>query len=113
MSDAPAPTYRLGHHPRRTHHPALLNADGTVAHTFAHNAEREEIIASLDHAGLMLHADGTVTPDGGPAEEGGEIAASAAAALLPATTSKAVHLGRHLAYAERAYSAFDPSWTST
>ncbi len=108
MSAAPARTYRLGRHPRRTDHPALLHLDGTVAHTFAYNADREEIIASLSHAGLMLHADGTVTPDGGPAEEGGEIAASAAAAHLPATTVGAVHLGRHLAAAEQALRAFDP-----
>ncbi len=108
MSAAAAPTYRLGRHPRRTDHPALLNADGTVAHTFAYDAEREEITASLGHAGLMLHADDTVTPDGDPAKEDGEIAASFAAALLPATTTKAAQLGRHLADAERAYRAFDP-----
>ncbi len=107
MSAAPVPTYRLGRHPRRTNHPALLNADGTVAHTFGFDADREEIIASLEHAGLMLHADDTVTPDGTPPKEDGEIAASAAAALLPATTAKAAHLGRHLADAERAYYAFD------
>ena len=104
-----APAYRLGRHPRRTDHPALLNADGTVAHTFAYDATREQIIASLEHAGLVLHQDDTVTQDGNPPKEDGEIAASAAAALLPSTTTKAVQLGRHLADAERAYSAFDPA----
>ncbi len=104
---APTRTYRLSVHPRRPDHPALLNTDGSVAHTFAYNAERADVLASLEHAGLMLHPDNTVTPDGDPPKEDGEIAASAAAALLPATTTMAANLGRHLADTERAYSAFD------
>ncbi len=101
-------TYRLGRHHRRPELPALLNADGSAAHTFAYNAEQKEIIASIEHAGLMLHADGTVTPDGTPPKEGGDIAASAAAACIPASATDALSLGRQLAQAERALAAFDP-----
>ncbi len=107
MTATPTPTYRLGRHPRRPDHPALLNADGTVAHTFAYNADRAEIIGSLEHAGLMLHSDDTVTPDGTPPNEDGEIAASAAAALVLAEAQSPLSLGRQLAAADRAYSAFD------
>ena len=100
--------YRLGRHPRRTDHPALLNADGTVAATFAYNASREDIISSLEHAGLVLHADDTVTPDGDKPKEGGEIAAAFAANSLPSVTPKAIEIGRQLAKAESAYRAFEP-----
>ncbi len=56
----PAPC-RLGHHPRRTDHPALLHADGTVAATFALDATRAEIAAKLGERGLVLRDDDTVT----------------------------------------------------
>ena len=53
--------YRLGRHPRRTDHPALLTADGTLAATFAVNATRMEIAAIMATGGLALHDDDTVT----------------------------------------------------
>ncbi len=99
--------YRLGHHPRRTDHPALLHADGTVAATFAYNATREHIIASLEHAGLVLHADDTVEPDGERPKEGGEIAAAFAAGKVLSDAQDAFALGRQLAAAQMAYDAFD------
>ena len=55
------PTLTLGRHPRRPDHPALLNSDGTTAHTFHMDATRTEIIAVLGARGLALHADGSVT----------------------------------------------------
>ena len=102
-----APAYRLGHHPRRTDHPALLHADGTVAATFAYNATREHIITSLEHAGLVLHADDTVEPDGERPKEGGEIAAAFAAGKVLSDAQDAFALGRQLAAAQMAYDAFD------
>jgi hypothetical protein len=54
-------SYRLGRHPRRPDHPALLNPDGSVAHTFHKEAIRTEITAILAARGLAVHADGTVT----------------------------------------------------
>ena len=56
-----APAYTLGRHPRRPDHPALLNPDGTAAHTFHIEATRTEIAAILAARGLALHADGSVT----------------------------------------------------
>ena len=59
---APEPsTYTLGRHPRRPDHPALLNTDGSVAHTFHMDAARTEIAAILAARGLALNADGSVT----------------------------------------------------
>ena len=101
------PTYRLGRHPRRTDHPALLHTNGQVAHTFAYDANRDEIIASLEHAGFALHADDSVTPDGDTPKEGGEIAATFAALEVLTDAPTALDLGRQLANAERAYHAFD------
>ena len=61
-ADAPAPlSYRLGHHPRRTDRPALLDAAGNAVATFAPDATRPEINASLASEGFILHADDTVT----------------------------------------------------
>jgi hypothetical protein len=54
-------SYTLGRHPRRPDHPALLNQDGTAAHTFHFEATRTEIAAILGARGLALHADGSVT----------------------------------------------------
>ena len=55
------PAYRLGVHPRRNDHPALLHDDGRLALTFALDASRAEIIEKLLAGGLILHADDTVT----------------------------------------------------
>ena len=99
--------YRLGHHPRQTDLPALLNADGTVAHMFAYNATQEEIIASLEHASMVLHSDGTVDEDGDPPKEGGEIAASRASSFVLVDAPDTLALGRQLAAASLAYDAYD------
>lgn len=53
--------YRLGHHPRRPDHRALLAADGTLANTFHLDATRQEIAGILRARGILLHDDDTVT----------------------------------------------------
>jgi len=55
------PTYTLGHHPRRTDHPALLDAAGNAVATFALGATRAEITANLASGGFTFHDDDTVT----------------------------------------------------
>jgi hypothetical protein len=61
------PTYTLGRHPRRPDHPALLNTDGSAAHTFHMDATRTEISAILAARGLTLHAVGSVAQADAPA----------------------------------------------
>ena len=52
---------QIGHHPRRTDHPALLSADGELVTTFVYNATRAEITEALSNGGLVLHVNDTVT----------------------------------------------------
>jgi hypothetical protein len=59
-SITPAP-FKLGHHPRRADHYALLTADGALQGTFPAAATRAEIIDTLALTGLVLHDDDTVT----------------------------------------------------
>ena len=111
---APIPAYRLGAHPHAfMTRLALLNADGTAAHTFAYDTTREEAAAAIQHAGMVLHDDDTVTQGIEPPKEDGEIAASFAAAEVLADAQSALLLGRQLAAAERAYGAFDPVAVTT
>ncbi len=59
-----APVFRLGHHPRRTDHPALLDQRGEAVCTWAVDESREEIAAILKRGGYVLHDDDTVTARG-------------------------------------------------
>ena len=55
------PLYRLGQHPSRSDHLAILQPDGTVASTMALDATRAEIAANLARQSLTLHDDNTIT----------------------------------------------------
>ena len=90
----PAP-YRLGTHPRRPDHRALLAADGTLQSTFGITDTRAEIAATLARGGLTLHEDDTVTQaaDTAPTRRGilSGLALAGAGLLVAASARAADH----------------------
>jgi hypothetical protein len=59
--------WRLGDHPRRRDHSAVLRPDGEVANTFGAGDSVDAIRAILLQGGFVLHEDNTITRADGEA----------------------------------------------